>query len=85
MGRFRGRCLVVCTGVLWSLGFVHGAEQSKRLRPLPKLDENVKTGPAVGAPIPKFRAVDQDGRRQTFETLRGSKGLLLMFVRSADW
>jgi peroxiredoxin len=45
----------------------------------------MKTGPAVGAAIPKFEALDQNGRRQTFETLRGPKGLALPFVRSADW
>lgn len=45
----------------------------------------IPTGPAVGQKIPDFEAVDQSGRRQTFETLRGPKGLLLLFHRSADW
>lgn len=76
--------MIACAGLLCSVRLA-GAEQPKRLRPLPKLDENVKTGPPVGAVIPNFSAVDQNGRRQTFETLRGSKGLVLMFVRSADW
>ncbi len=61
------------------------AAQPARLRPLPDLDKNVKTGPAVGSPIPAFRAMDQNGREQTFETLRGEKGLVLLFFRSADW
>ena len=61
------------------------AEKQRRLRPVPKLDQNVRTGPAIGARIPVFAAVDQNGRRQTFETLRGPKGLVLLFVRSADW
>ncbi|MEX2304146.1 MAG: hypothetical protein WD733_24595 [Bryobacterales bacterium] len=43
------------------------------------------TGPAVGKKIPAFEVVDQAGRRQTFETLRGPNGLLLLFYRSADW
>jgi len=30
-------------------------------------------------------AKDQDGITQSFETLRGEKGLVLVFVRSADW
>lgn len=49
--------------------------------------ENVPlpTGPGVGAKIPSFEAVDQSGRRQTFESLRGPNGLLLLFYRSADW
>ena len=45
----------------------------------------IKTGPAIGARIPDFSAVDEDGRAQTFASLRGPHGLLLMFVRSADW
>jgi peroxiredoxin len=44
-----------------------------------------KTGPAVGARIPQFEAIDQNGNRQTFATLKGPKGLLLLFSRSADW
>jgi len=45
----------------------------------------MKTGPAVGSKIPPFDATDQTGKRQTFESLRGPKGLALLFVRSADW
>jgi cytochrome oxidase Cu insertion factor (SCO1/SenC/PrrC family) len=45
----------------------------------------IPTGPAVGEKIPEFEAVDQSGRRRTFETLKGDKGLLLLFHRSADW
>ncbi|MCP5118437.1 MAG: hypothetical protein GY953_47100 [bacterium] len=61
------------------------AQDRKRLRPVPKGDLNMKTGPAVGERIPHFEAVDQDGKRQTFDTLKGENGLVLMFVRSADW
>lgn len=43
------------------------------------------TGPNVGAHIPDFSAADQTGKQQTFASLRGPKGLVLMFVRSADW
>jgi cytochrome oxidase Cu insertion factor (SCO1/SenC/PrrC family) len=42
-------------------------------------------GPAVGDRLPAFEAVDQDGRPCTFESLRGPKGLVLLFFRSADW
>jgi hypothetical protein len=45
----------------------------------------IKTGPAIGQPIPAFEAIDQTGRRQTFESLRGPHGLALLFIRSADW
>ena len=44
-----------------------------------------RTGPDVGQKIPAFQASDQNGRVQTFDTLKGKKGLVLLFVRSADW
>ncbi len=61
------------------------AQSRPRLHALPKTDEGVKTGPAIGEKIPAFQAVDQHGRRRSFEDLRGPRGLVLMFVRSADW
>ncbi len=62
-----------------------GAGDRPRLRPVPPTDQNMRTGPAAGEHIPEFEAIDQDGRRQTFESLRGPHGLALFFVRSADW
>jgi hypothetical protein len=45
----------------------------------------LRTGPEIGARIPDFAAPDQNGKQQTFASLRGPKGLALMFIRSADW
>lgn len=45
----------------------------------------VDPGLEVGEVIPFFSLRDQNGNRQTFESLRGSKGLLLLVHRSADW
>lgn len=45
----------------------------------------IPDGPAVGSPIPPIQALDQTGQSQTFDTLRGPNGLVLEFVRSADW
>ncbi len=45
----------------------------------------IRTGPGVGERIPVFQARDQNGEAVTFQTLRGPKGLLLLFHRSADW
>jgi len=42
-------------------------------------------GPAVGTDAPLLAADDQDGNRQTLETLTGTNGLLLVFSRSVDW
>ena len=61
------------------------ADERPRLRPLNDQSNNAQTGPAVGARIPAFEAVDMNGTRQTFDTLKGPKGLVLVFARSADW
>lgn len=42
-------------------------------------------GLAVGQKAPVFSAPDQFGAQQTLETLRGPKGTVLLFFRSADW
>ncbi len=42
-------------------------------------------GVKVGDRIPSMATVDQFGQPQTFESLRGKHGLLLLFSRSADW
>lgn len=42
-------------------------------------------GPSVGQPLPAFEAPDQEGGLRSFENLRGPKGLVLIFFRSADW
>lgn len=39
----------------------------------------------VGAAIPEISAQDQDGAVQTFNELKGEKGLLFMLSRSFDW
>jgi hypothetical protein len=38
-----------------------------------------------GKKAPAFSARDQFGRKQTLATLKGSKGTVLLFFRSADW
>jgi hypothetical protein len=43
------------------------------------------TGPEVGTAIPSFEAADLDGNQRNFENLKGANGLVLLFVRSADW
>ncbi len=67
------RCSILLTGVL--LMAVSAAAQ----------DAPLATGPAVGEAIPSFSAVDQNGDRQSFDSLKGPNGLLLLFHRSADW
>lgn len=44
-----------------------------------------KVGPRVGQQVASFTLADQDGRQRTLESLMGSKGVMLVFFRSADW
>jgi cytochrome oxidase Cu insertion factor (SCO1/SenC/PrrC family) len=42
-------------------------------------------GLAVGEKTPEFEGTDQFGHAVTNETLRGSRGTIVLFFRSADW
>jgi peroxiredoxin len=44
-----------------------------------------EVGLSAGQKAPEFSARDQFGHSQTLDTLRGSKGTVLLFYRSADW
>jgi hypothetical protein len=48
-------------------------------------NRNVNSGIAVGGAAPDFTLPDQNGRPRSLHGLIGPKGLLLVFVRSADW
>jgi cytochrome oxidase Cu insertion factor (SCO1/SenC/PrrC family) len=39
----------------------------------------------IGQPAPAFTLADQFGHEQSASTLKGSKGTILLFFRSADW
>lgn len=56
-----------------------------RARPLPPVSKDVQTGPAIGAKLPPFRLPDQQGKLRDLRSLSGKNGVLLYFVRSADW
>lgn len=47
--------------------------------------EPMSIGLAVGNKAPAFSLRDQFGQVQTLETLRGAKGTVILFFRSADW
>jgi peroxiredoxin len=44
-----------------------------------------EVGLRTGEKAPDFSCVDQFGKTQTLETLRGPNGTVLLFYRSADW
>ncbi len=46
---------------------------------------DIPTGPAIGKVIPFFRAPDQHGKMQDLSSIRGPKGAMVVFFRSADW
>ena len=48
-------------------------------------DANATTGPEVGEKIPTFMGIDQYGRTRSFSDIKGPKGALILFHRSADW
>ncbi len=76
------------TLALLTIGVAIAAAQDAdrpRLRPQPAASKDTRTGPEVGRKIPDFRLPDQTGTPQTFASLRGANGMLLTFVRSADW
>lgn len=42
-------------------------------------------GLKAGVKAPAFQLKDQTGKEQTFDSLKGKNGLLVLFFRSADW
>jgi hypothetical protein len=44
-----------------------------------------KRGPQVGERVPDFSLTDQNGRVRTLQSLMDERGLMLVFLRSADW
>ena len=48
-------------------------------------DENFKTGTLIGEKIPPFSGFGQNGKKWDFDSIKGPKGALILFYRSADW
>ena len=44
-----------------------------------------KLGPQVGQLVPDFSLKDQAGKTWARQSIMGSRGAMLVFVRSADW
>lgn len=42
-------------------------------------------GPAIGTQLPDLEVKDPEGELRNFDQLKGSNGLVLVFVRSSDW
>ncbi len=61
-------------------GLLGGQENPPAQRPV-----SPSVGLEVGQQAPAFALPDQFGHQQSNETLKGSKGTVLLFFRSADW
>ena len=78
------RCALGLAAVLTCSPFLV-AQQPQPEKAAPARREKLATGPEVGQKIPFFRASDQNGKMQDFNSIRGPKGAMVVFFRSADW
>ena len=73
------RALVVAT---FLMGMASAAEAQAPERM--KIDLS-KLGPQVGEQVPDFSLKDQAGKTWTRSSIMGTRGTMLVFVRSAEW
>jgi hypothetical protein len=71
---------ILCFSLFGSFVFAGGQET-----PQPTQPGEPVLGLDSGSPAPEFALSDQFGHQQSNETLKGSKGTVLLFFRSADW
>lgn len=77
----------VWLSILMSLGSVGEVSPEARQSAPPtktKMDVS-KLGPQVGERVPDFSLKDQNGTTRTLQSIMGPKGVMLVFIRSADW
>lgn len=71
------RKLILAASLIFTLAFVAGTATAKPAK---------SWGPELGSTIPdQLESLDQDGKKQSFSSLVGDKGVALVFVRSLDW
>jgi len=75
------RTIMLCLFLLVEGGLAVTAAPAAQAGTVPAAER----GPALGQRIPAFAARDQFGKEQTLASLTGADGLVLLFVRSADW
>ena len=63
---------------------VHGTLEGNTIHGA-QVEKLTSIGLSVGQKAPAFSARDQLGREQTLASLKGPKGTVLLFFRSADW
>lgn len=75
-------CAVLALLVAATSGGGQSPEAGSAVRTSPA---NPVPGPGAGTHIPEFHAADQDGNPQSFASIRGTRGAVIYFHRSADW
>ena len=73
----------IAAGILFFVrvfGLSSGQENAPTNHAIPS-----SVGLEIGQQAPAFALSDQFGHEQSNETLKGSKGTVLLFFRSADW
>ena len=48
-------------------------------------EDRLDVGPKIGEPAPNFTLPDQNGQPRTLDSVKGPRGAVLVFFRSADW
>jgi len=76
-----------CARVLWRVAIVAGFLSLPLLaHAADSAYDKLDKGPKVGAALPhSLAAEDQNGRAQDFASLKGTRGLILLFSRSLNW
>jgi cytochrome oxidase Cu insertion factor (SCO1/SenC/PrrC family) len=70
-----------CILFLVAISAVHGAQDGASIRRAVAQP----VGLEVGQQAPPFALPDQFGHQQSNQTLKGSRGTVILFFRSADW
>ena len=73
----------IATSILFSIAVLALSSGQEK----PASDDSVPPaiGLNIGQPAPAFALTDQFGHEQSNQTLRGPKGTVILFFRSADW
>jgi hypothetical protein len=81
--RIGRREMRIVIAMLFSLGLLALASAQENQATSERVTPSI--GLEIGQRAPAFALSDQFGHEQSNETLKGSKGTVLLFFRSADW
>ena len=73
----------IATSILFSIAVL--ALSSVQEKPASGDSVTPAIGLNIGQPAPAFALTDQFGHEQSNQTLKGPKGTVIVFFRSADW